>query len=464
MGVKADLLEAQRRANKAGDTAEAGRLQKLIDRLKKLRGDFAAGIGPGLPGLTGPRKYTVGKGESPLSIGQKVFGFADLSLVKLIAEFNPKLFQVDPNTGEFIFVGQPGDVLDLSFAAAPGLLPADARFLNAPFGPTAGVPSPPTGGPTTFTSESGIAPSTELRPGIDTPIPPVGDPRTGGSFTPDQLAPPPYNVLPPPPSPEDAFNADFDAGTFPTQPVNPPVSPPSDIPLPTPEQSAAFQASAERRRGLLGFPTLGGAPPPTTPTGETTPGGVTPGVTPEPPRRPGQLDVPTAAEDVPERGVPFIGGIMGGGDDPFTQASAAFTQAIYDASLNPDDPASRELLPLTVPNEVAQFTAPQYASSSNDFSVSATEFMTGLGYWQDDSGDWHRIDITTAAGGDIYRGNGAMYNNGISNRNRYFRSKGGRLIGPGLPGPKKPSPRGGSGASRTFPGTVMWNVRFPELT
>jgi hypothetical protein len=436
-------MNAQAKALKAGDQAEADRLQKLIDQVKKLRGDEAAGLGPGIAGFAGPSAYTVGKGESPLSIGQKLFGFADLSLVKLFAEFNPEMFRVDPATGDFIFVGQPGDVLDLSFAAAPGLLGADARFLNAPFGPGAGAPG--AGAPATLDPAAAAVLDASLesqrqedieRGGIFAP--PVGDPRTSGDFTPDQLAPPPapfgtlglgepttvgpYTVLPQ--QPISTANI-FGGGVAGIDPM------------------VAAETAARQAEGAGIPPTFPAAGQPATAPGAALPA------------------APSTTVVDGERGVPFIGGIMGSENDPISQASAAFTQAIYEASLDPSDPASRGKLPLIVPNEVAQFTAPQYASSANDFSVSATEFMTGMNYWQDDNDDWHRIDITTSP--STYQGGGRMYRNGVSTRNRYYRFEKGRLKGPRIPGPpRKPSPRGST--SRTFPGTIMWNVRFPELT
>lgn len=452
MGIKSDLLNAQTKATKRGDTAEAERLGKLINQLTKIRGDRAAGLD--VPAFAGPREFTVRKGDSPAAIAGRVFG--DQSALALIAEFNPDFFKLDPTTGTFDFTAKQGDVLDLSFAFAPGLTPVDPRLLHAGFGNIHGpggvpAPTPPTPGAPV---SADVAAAEQV----------AGQLGPGGSFTPDQLAPPT-------PQGEDAFNAAFDVGTFPTSPVGTPtptgqvtqqpatVGQQPTAPADLLEEVLAGEAARIGEAGGLD---------------DLSQQAVQPGaVSVSGPAETQAAEVEgTAVAGGEARGQPFMGGILqppGTTPDALTQFSTAMMATVEQLSL---DPSNRSILPLEVPGEAAQFMAPAYGESE-------VSLMTTLGYYKEEgTGNWVRLPYGTRGGSVDFQGYGRTYRSGVSNSFNRHRWRNGRLVGPYVAGTGRQrrfqqrafTPRFAQAPGRGFDSVgrsipaIMWNVRFAERT
>jgi hypothetical protein len=502
MGIKNDLNNARQKALKRGDTEEAERLQLMIDGLTKIRGDRAAGLDT--PAFQGPDEYTIQPGDNPFSIAGNIFG--DQTAAHLIAEFNPELFVLDKETGTYAFVGQPGDVLDLSFAFAPGAAgPFDPRLLDPGAGnkaraaaAAAAAQEPGVYGAGQQLGLYGNLADPNRESSINAP-PGFQDPADfggGGSLSGSPLAP----TLPTAPAPGAGGGAGAGAppvgdqrGAFynvpgfadPRLSPNSPFSPGYEPPLPgetlppgvstAPPFLSPLEMVANLNQGVdEGGGTITGALENfdqiyNQATGQAGISGERRGE--EPTTGEGVAAEDEAAQMLtnpifdeetgrliaPPEGTPM---------NPMTEYIYAGAAAFTAFAANPS-PETRAGLPHQgVPNEAAQAWAVHF-SAVDGVPYTAYSLMTNMDYFQTDNGTWNRMGGATPAGagtGSDLDYSRTYRSSGVRN---HYRIRKGRVVGPGLggPGPRPDQPGGGGGGGGGgAQAAVMWNVRFPERT
>lgn len=495
MGIKNDLNNARQKALKRGDEQEAERLQLLIDGLTKIRGDRAAGLDT--PAFQGPSEYEIRSGDNPFKIAEDIFG--DQTAAQLIAEFNPELFVWDNTSNTWAFTGQPGDVLDLSFAFAPGVAgPFNPSLLDPGAGNKARGAAAAATPPGFSTEDYGAGQQLGLYGDITDPnresyvnAPP--DFAAPGGFETNLGGRPAFGAPGGRPAGVDFFNV-------------PSISIPDPL-EPTPGGRSPFGQPGGRSAGS---PRTEGHVPETSTSdaslnvlqgmglGGITNFGITGDLARQHPFLPqGQVTaVGEAARDVPPEvrgdvGDPFVSDQPATGDEaaqmlnqpifdeetgrlvapPEGTPMSPFTEFVYSAAGAITNfaasPSAETLagLPLNMPNEAAQALATHF-SAVEGVGMSAYDLMSNLNYFQADNGSWYRRAASTPAGtGSDLDYSRTYRSSGVRN---HYRIRKGRIIGPGLPGPGPrpgpgPGPGGGGGAGGAAD-AVMWNVRFPERT
>lgn len=240
MGLKSDLLNELHKAEKRNDLEAVAFFQAQVDRLVKAKGDFAAGVQTTPFAI--PESTRVRQGESVFSIAKRIYG-ADFERAAFDIIFaNPDIFTF--TDGAYNTIIHAGQTLRLPQGAVGGAdVPTDASFREVGPEGTRIVNF----GLTPGTVDGRIASVTPGAPiSADVAAQEARQLGPGGSFTPDQLAPPiaaPTTVSPggvdpgltanlgrstTPISPEDALTAGA-ASTFLSRPVGPGPTAPANL-------------------------------------------------------------------------------------------------------------------------------------------------------------------------------------------------------------------------------------------
>lgn len=439
---KNDLNNARQKALKRGDYAEAERLQAAIDRLIKYRGDRAAGLPT--PAFAGPKNYALKPGDSPASLAGSVFG--DPRAAQAIYDANPDYFYYDYKTESYKFTGQPGDVLDLSFIYTPGGYYSPGLF-------TYDERQDPNFGYSDEYPATGVDPVTGDAPGQNQRgsraqrpseyVTPVGDPRTGGSFTPDQLAPRvPYRTT---------GRVPRGRGSSPPGPRVYGDLPPLDVGkfVDAQEGNVLLSALAAVGGGLYsGFEKI-------------QQGFVDKGYGIKIPSESPEDKLPTSPAGPPGR--PSVAATAttegsGASDREAAQQAGEFVDAFLGSIADFENNGNSTGLPLDVPGVLANMTADAMGEKVSDL-------MYVLGFAKLSDGTWHRFfgnsGMTGVTGPP---GRYAEWDRSWEPRRpQLYKFRNGRLTGPGISGGGGGGGRNASGGYGVGP-TISWNVRFGERT